>query len=85
MTDQEKIDWQIGMYGMTCADMHEQIKDSMYISILNDPGMLVMSMLSDAQEMVQHSNSPAMIEEQRKFINRAKFVLRYYVMDKEVA
>lgn len=83
MTAEQKIE--IGMYGMTAADMHEQIKDSLYISVMKDPDMLVMSMLSDAQEMVQHSNSPAMIEEQRKFINRVKFVLRYYVMNKEFA
>ena len=83
MNAEQKIE--INMYGMTAESLHEQIQESMYISILKDPGMLVMSMLSDAQEMVQHSNSPAMIEEQRKFINRAKFVLRYYVMNKEVA
>jgi hypothetical protein len=81
MTAEQNIE--IQMYGMTQADLHEQIQDSMYISVMKDPGMLVMSMLSDAQEMVQFSSSPEMIEEQRKFINRAKFVLRYYVMDKE--
>ena len=83
MTAEEKIE--IQMYGMTKAALHEEIQDSVYIRIMHDPDMLVMSMLSDAQEMVQHSASPAMIEEQRKFINRAKFVLRYYVMNKEVA
>jgi len=82
MNADQKIE--IAMYGMTIESLHEQIQDCMYISVMKDPEMLVMSMLSDAQEMVQHSNSPAMIEEQRKFINRAKFVLRYYVMNKEV-
>jgi hypothetical protein len=52
---------------------------------MKDVDFLVMSMLSDAQEMVNYSISPETIERQRQLLNRAKFVIRYYVMDKEVA
>jgi len=82
MNADQKIE--IAMYGMTIESLHEQIQESSYISLMNDPETLVMSMLSDAQEMVNYSVSRETLEEQRKCINRAKFVLRYYVMNKEV-
>jgi hypothetical protein len=76
---------EIKMYGMTTEQLRSEIENSMYVSILKDADLLVMSMLSDAQEMVNYSVSAETIEEQRKLINRAKFVLRYYVMDRAVA
>ena len=83
MNAQEKIEF--AMYGMTAAELREEIESSLYVKIMNDVDMLVMSMLSDAQQMVEFSTSEKMMEEQRQLINRAKFALRYYVMNKEVA
>jgi hypothetical protein len=83
MNADQKIE--ISMYGMTAEQLRAEVENSMYISILKDVDLLVMSMLSDAQEMVNYSVSRETLEQQRQLLNRAKFVLRYYVMDKEVA
>jgi hypothetical protein len=83
MNADQKIE--INMYGMTAEQLRAEVENSMYYSILKDVDLLVMSMLSDAQEMVNYSVSRETLEQQRQLLNRAKFVIRYYVMDKEVA
>ena len=83
MNAEQKIE--INMYGMTAEQLRAEVENSMYYSILKDVDLLVMSMLSDAQEMVNYSVSRETLEQQRQLLNRAKFVLRYYVMNKEVA
>jgi hypothetical protein len=50
------------------------------------PAMVAASMLSDAQELMAYEQPDFnTIEDQRQLINRAKFVLFTYVMDKETA
>ena len=83
MTADQKIEKQI--YGMTIAEVREEIENSVYFSVMKDVDMLVMSMLSDAQEMVNYDRSDENLNLQRQLINRAKYALRYYVMDKEAA
>lgn len=81
LTAEQQIE--VGMYGMTVAELREDVEDSIYTK-LGQVDILVMSMMSDAQEMVGYSVTPETIEEQRKLINRAKWVLRYYVMNPEL-
>ena len=83
MNAEQKIE--INMYGMTAEQLRYEVENSMYYSVMKDVDFLVMSMLSDAQEIVNYSVSPETIERQRQLLNRAKFVIRYYVMNKEVA
>jgi len=75
---------EVNTYGMTVAELREQIETSMFAFIKNYD-LMVMSMLSDAQEMVNYDRSAENLNLQRQLINQAKYVLRYYVMDKEVA
>jgi len=75
---------EVNTYGMTVAELREHIETSMFAFIKNYD-LMVMSMLSDAQEMVNYDRSAENLNRQRQLINQAKYVLRYYVMDKEVA
>jgi hypothetical protein len=46
--------------------------------------MIVASMMSDAQEMMAYEQPGFVtIESQRQLLNRAKFVLFEYIMDRE--
>lgn len=85
LTEQEKRE--VRMYGVTEAGMREAIESSITFK-LSGPAMIVASMMSDAQEMVSYgpydSDTLANImEDQRQLLNRAKFVLFTYVMDRD--
>jgi hypothetical protein len=48
------------------------------------PAMVVASMMSDAQEMMAYEQPDFnTIEDQRQLLNRAKFVLFEYIMDRK--
>lgn len=53
----------------------DAIDASVRISFMGDAGMAVMSILSDAQEMLNLADSANGKEEVRKFINRAKYII----------
>ena len=85
LTEQEKRE--VRMYGVTEAGMREAVESSSSFRF-SGPVMVVASMMSDAQEMVSYgpydSDTLANImEDQRQLLNRAKFVLMTYIMDKE--
>jgi hypothetical protein len=87
LTEQEKRE--VRMYGVTEAGMREAVESSSTFRF-SGPAMVVASMMSDAQEMVSYgpydSDTLANImEDQRQLLNRAKFVLMTYIMDKETA
>jgi hypothetical protein len=74
---------QIGMYGCTEAELRESIESSITFKV-SGAAMIVASMMSDAQEMMAYEQpSFATIEAQRQLLNRAKFVLFEYIMDRE--
>ena len=76
---------EIRMYGCTEAQMREAVESSPSFKF-SGPGMVVASMLSDAQEMMAYEQPDFnLIEDQRQLLNRAKFVLFTYIMDKETA
>ena len=80
---------EVGMYGCTEAQMREAVESGSTFRF-SGPAMVVASMLSDAQEMVAYgpydSDTLANImEDQRQLLNRAKFVLMTYIMDRETA
>ena len=81
LTEQEKR--QVGMYGCTEAQMREAVELSSTFKF-SGPAMVVASMMSDAQEMMAYEQPGFVtIEAQRQLLNRAKFVLFEYIMDRE--
>ena len=76
---------EVGMYGCTEAQMREAVESSSTFRF-SGPAMVVASMMSDAQELVGYGIDDAnVIEDQRQLLNRAKFVLMTYIMDRETA
>ena len=78
---------EVSMYGCTEAQMREAVESSITFKFTG-PAMVAASMMSDAQEMVAYgpydSDTLANImEDQRQLLNRAKFVLFTYVMDRD--
>jgi hypothetical protein len=83
LTEQEKRE--VRMYGVTEAGMREAVESSITFK-LSGPAMVVASMMSDAQEMMAYEQPDFnTIEDQRQLLNRAKFVLFTYIMDKQNA
>jgi hypothetical protein len=81
LTEQEKRE--VGMYGVTEAGMRKAVESSITFK-LSGPAMVVASMMSDAQEMMAYEQPDFnTIEDQRQLLNRAKFVLFEYIMDKQ--
>ena len=76
---------EVGMYGCTEAQMREVVESGSTFRF-SGPAMVVASMLSDAQEMMAYEQPDFnTIEDQRQLLNRAKFVLFTYIMDRETA
>lgn len=85
LTEQEKRE--VRMYGVTEAGMREAVESSITFR-LSGPGMMAASILSDVQEMIntEYGEVDSMrAEDARQAINRAKFILFTYFMDKETA
>jgi len=66
------------MYGCTEAQLRASVESSITFK-LSGPAMVAAGMMSDAQEEIAHG----MEEAARKTLNRAKFVLFEYIVDKE--
>lgn len=84
MTQQQQRE--IRMYGCTEAEMREAVEQSLTYRF-SGAAMYVMSMMSDAQEMVAYGpyNSDTLanlLEDQRQLLNRAKWILSTFVMDR---
>jgi hypothetical protein len=73
---------EIGMYGITEDALRQRVESSFSFKY-SGPAMVVASMMSDAQEMMAYEqpNFPT-IEAQRQLLNRAKWVLFEYSMDR---
>ena len=83
LTEQERRE--VRMYGVTEAGMREAVEQSLTYRF-SGAAMYVMSMMSDAQEMVAHgpydSDTLAnILEDQRQLLNRAKWILSTFVME----
>ena len=76
---------EVGMYGCTEAQMREAVESSSTFRF-SGPAMVTASMMSDAQELLAcESLDFNAIEDHRQLLNRAKFILFTYIMDKETA
>ena len=76
---------EIRMYGCTIKQMREAVEESLTYRF-SGAAMYAISMLSDAQEMTAHYTGGhidmMVLEDQRQLLNRAKWILSTYVMEK---
>lgn len=86
MTDLEKRE--IRMYGCTEAQMKEAVEESLTFRF-SGPAMMAASLMSDCQEMIASDNGGSydfmVVEDVRQTLNRAKWILFTYVMEKQNA
>jgi uncharacterized protein YodC (DUF2158 family) len=76
---------EVGMYGCTEAQMREAVESSITFK-MTGPAMIVASMMSDAQEMINTEYGEVdfnRAEDARQQLNRAKWVLFTYIMDRK--
>ena len=76
---------EVGMYGCTEAQMREAVESSITFK-MTGPAMIFASMMSDAQEMVNTEYGEVdfnRAEDARQQLNRAKWVLFTYIMDRK--
>lgn len=76
---------EIRMYGCTVAEMREAVESTITFKF-SGPAMVAMSMMSDCQEMLANDDGGSydlmLVEDVRQALNRAKWVLAEYVMEK---
>jgi hypothetical protein len=78
---------EIRMYGTTVDQMRECVEESLTYRF-SGAAMYAMSLMSDAQEMVNYGPHDSdtwfnIMEDQRQLLNRAKWVLSTYVIKGE--
>ena len=76
---------QVRMYGCTEAQMREAVESSMTYRF-SGPAMMAASLMSDAQELINTEYGEVdfnRAEDARQTLNRAKWILFTYIMDKE--
>ena len=81
----EKQKREVRMYGVTEAGMREAVESSLTFRF-SGPAMMVASLMSDAQEMVNTEYGEVdymRAEDARQCLNRAKWILFEYVMKKD--
>ena len=81
LTEQEQRE--VSMFGVTVNGMREAVESSTTFKFTG-PAMVAMGMLSDAQEMMAYEQPDFnVIEDQRQLLNRAKWILSTYVMERK--
>ena len=83
LTPKEKRE--VSMYGCTEAQMREAVEQS-FTFRFSGPAMMAASLMSDAQEMINTEYGEVdfmRAEDARQCLNRAKFILFEYVMDRK--
>jgi hypothetical protein len=79
---------QIRMYGCTELQMKEAVEQSLTFRF-SGPAMMAASLMSDCQEMLAHDNGGSydfmIVEDVRQALNRAKWILFQYGMQRPVA
>ena len=76
---------EIRMYGTTVDQMREAVEQSLTFRF-SGPAMMAASLISDAQEMINTVYGEVdfnRAEDARQALNRAKWILSTYIVDKE--
>ena len=82
LSQQEHEQRDVSMFGASSEDIRDMVETSIYritSEELHADAMMVMSILSDAQEVMAHGD----VETARQYINRAKYVLNYFILNEE--
>lgn len=83
MSETEKRE--VRMYGCTVEQMKEAVEQSLTFRF-SGPAMMAASLMSDCQEMLASDNGGSydfmVVEDVRQALNRAKWILFTYVMEK---
>lgn len=83
MSDVQKRE--VRMYGCTVEEMKEAVEESLTFRFAG-PAMYAASLMSDCQEMLASDNGGSydmmIVEDVRQALNRAKWILSTYVMEK---
>ena len=82
LSQQDREQRDVALFGASSADIREMVETSIYritSEELHADAMMVMSILSDAQEVMAHGN----VKTARQYINRAKYVLNYFILNEE--
>ena len=86
LSEQQKRE--VRMYGCTEAQMREAVEQSLTFRF-SGPAMMAASLMSDCQEMLAHDNGGSydfmIVEDVRQTLNRAKWILFQYGMQRPVA
>ena len=81
MSETEKRE--VRMYGCTVVQMKEAVEESITFRFCG-PAMMAASLMSDCQEMMAYGDVDSMVvEDVRQTLNRAKWILFTYVMEKQ--
>lgn len=76
---------EVRMYGCTVEQMKEAVEQSLTFRF-SGPAMMAASLMSDCQEMLASDNGGSydmmVVEDVRQALNRAKWILFTYVMEK---
>lgn len=75
---------EVRMYGCTVAEMKEAVEESLTFRF-SGPAMYAASLMSDCQEMLAYNGGYydfMVIKDVRQALNRAKWILSTYVMEK---
>ena len=84
LTEQQKRE--IRMYGVTESEMREAVEQSLTFRH-SGPAMMAASIMSDCQEMLSSDNGGSydfmVVEDVRQALNRAKWILFEYSMDRK--
>lgn len=75
---------EVNMYGCTEAEMREAVEESLTFRF-SGPAMYAMSLMSDCQEMLHYGGDENTREDVRQTLNRAKWILCTYVMERQEA
>ena len=82
LSQQEREQRDVSMFGASSEDIRDMVETSIYritSEELHADATMVMSILSDAQEVMAHGD----VETARQYINRAKYVLNYFILNEE--
>ena len=83
LSEQQKRE--VRMYGCTEDQMREAVEQSLTFRF-SGPAMYASSLMSDCQEMLAHDNGGSydfmIVEDVRQTLNRAKWILFTYTMEK---
>lgn len=84
LTEQQKRE--VRMYGCTEQEMREAVEESITFRF-SGPAMMASSIMSDCQEMLSSDNGGSydfmVVEDVRQALNRAKWILFTYCMDRK--